>query len=222
MTADGPYQTKNFKTGVFDNMGIKDILGLPVTWDAAHQLDLAVTDVRDSKSKGAEFFNLFIKRSNIFNHCLHNGKGYAYLKFVDENASRPVAYATQRFTSSAYDQWKKIVKSYSAYIKAFEALHPNRDDCEQWQYMIMGSDYIQDLLGLIDLMKPVLDIMLRMQDLSCPIWKLKLLWPAFKEKLKKAGLKEFLLFFSFLCLNRQRECQIIRLLCKKVILKHNL
>ena len=198
MTADGPYQTKNFKTGVFDTMGIKDyndILRLPVTWDPAHELDLAVTDVRDSKSKGAEFFSLFIKRSNVFNHLLHNGKGYAFLQLVDENASRPVAYATQRFTSSAYDQWKKIFKSYSAYIKAFEALHPKRDDKEQWQYMIKGSDYIHDLLGLIDLMKPVLDIMLRMQDLSCPIWKLRLLWPAFEEKLKRAGLKVFILFY---------------------------
>ena len=43
--------------------------------------------------------------------------------------------------------------------------------------MIYGLDFIQDLLGLIDMLKPVVDLMLRMQPLHCSVWKLKQYWP---------------------------------------------
>ena len=39
--------------------------------------------------------------------------------------------------------------------------------------MICGSDFIQDLLGIIDILKPVVDLMLRMPSLHCAVWKLK-------------------------------------------------
>ena len=45
------------------------------------------------------------------------------------------------------------------------------------KYMICGSNFIQDLLGLINILKPVVDLMLRIQSLHCPVWKLKKYWP---------------------------------------------
>jgi len=50
---------------------------------------------------------------------------------INEKALRPVAYASQRFTSSAYNQGTKIYKSYASFIEAFEALHPNRKEDEE-------------------------------------------------------------------------------------------
>ena len=106
---------------------------------------------------------------------------------VDEAARRPVSYATQRFASSSYEQWVKIEKSYQSLWKAFDLMHPRRSEEEEWQYMIAGSDFVQDLLAFLDIMDPVIDLMLRAQALDTPIWKLKWWWPKVKAKLIKAG-----------------------------------
>jgi len=47
VTADGPYQTKNFRSFLvkYDNINFDDTLSLPVTWYPAHLLNLAATDV---------------------------------------------------------------------------------------------------------------------------------------------------------------------------------
>ena len=160
--SDGPYQTSGFRNQLYEMLFIREIqkdLALPKTWDPAHLLNLGITDVRDSKSESAEFFLLFIKRCNVFNYILSHGKGFSFLQMLEE----PVTYAAQRFASSSYNQWLKIERSFSSYWKAFEILHSNREETEEWQYMIRGSNFIQDLLGLIDILKPVVDLMLSMQ-----------------------------------------------------------
>ena len=60
--------------------------------------------------------------------------------------------------------------------------------------MVKGSDYVYDLLSLLDTMKPLVDVMLQMQSLDCPIWKLKKIWPTLLKTLTKIG-NYFLLFF---------------------------
>ena len=72
------------------------------------------------------------------------------------------------------------------FLKAFEILHPNTEETKEWQYMICGSDFIQDLLGFIDILKPVVDLMLLMQSLHCPVWKLKQYWPKVRDALTQA------------------------------------
>ena len=79
-------------------------LALPITWDPAHLLNLGVTDVRDSKSESAEFFRVFIKRRNVFNHILSHVKGFSFLQMLDEPSLRPVTYTVQRFASFPYNQ----------------------------------------------------------------------------------------------------------------------
>ena len=53
--ADGPKQTNNFKTGVFDNVGVSDYNVIhyecQLRLDVGRLLDLAVTDVRYSTSE---------------------------------------------------------------------------------------------------------------------------------------------------------------------------
>lgn len=91
----------------------------------------------------------------------------------------------QRFASSLYEQWLKIEKSFNPLWRAFDLLHPNRS--EEWQYMIAGSDFVADLLALLDFLWPVVYLMLRAQALDTPVWKLKLWWPKVKVQLLKAS-----------------------------------
>ena len=188
VAADGPYQTTGFRKYLTETLGLEDNddLALPITWDTAHLLNLAFTDVRDSKTDSGHFFKPFIKRCNVFNHVLAHGKGFAFLQMVDKDARRPVSYATQRFASSSHEQWLKIEQSFSSLWKAFNLLHPNRSREEEWQYMIAGFDFVADLLALLDIVSPVID-MLRAQALDTPVWKLKLWWPKVKEMLKNAA-----------------------------------
>ncbi len=109
------------------------------------------------------------------------------MKMVDENARRPVSYATQGFASSSYAQWVKIESSYESFLKAFELLHPNQKKEEEWQYMIAGSDFVEDLLAFLDIMEPVVELMERSQSLDTLVWKLKLWWQKVKERLAKAA-----------------------------------
>ena len=190
VAADGPYQATNFRAKLLEMLGIGEDdahLALPITWDAAHALNLGVTDVKESKEASGIHFQRFIKRCNIFNSLLANGKGFAFLQMIDQSAIRPVSYAAQRFVSSSYEQWLKIEKGYKSFWQAFELLHPNRDEDEQWQYMIGGADFIADLLAFLDLMEPIVDLMLHVQSLDAPVWKLKLWWPKVRNKLSKAA-----------------------------------
>ena len=62
-------------------------------------------------------------------------------------------------------------------------LQPNRGENEEWQY------FVQDLLGLIDILRPVLDLMvrmLRMKSQHYPVCKLKQYWQKVREILCKA------------------------------------
>jgi len=116
VAADGPYQASGFRRKLLETFNIvetrEDHLALPVTWDSAHILKLGVSDVKDSKSPSGIFFQTFLKRCNVFNNNLANGKGFAFLQLVDETARRPAAYAGQRFTISSYERWRKIEQNY--------------------------------------------------------------------------------------------------------------
>lgn len=102
---------------------------------------------------------------------------------VDQTALRLVNFVTQRFASSSFHQWIKIYKSYGSYCKVFNQIHPNREGDEEWQCMIKDSDYVRDLLAMIDIMEPLRTLMLLMQSLVCPIWKLKKIYPVVKNRL---------------------------------------
>ena len=188
VAADGPYQATGFRKKLLELLSVTDAknssLALPVTWDPAHLINLGGTDIKDSTSESGKHFQQFIKRCNVFNSVLANGKGFAFLEMIDSSARRPVTFAAQRFASSSYEQWVKIESSYDAYWKAFEHLYPNRIEEEEYQYMIAGFDFVTDLLAFLDTLKPIVDLMLHVQSLDTPIWKLKCWWPRVKRKLQ--------------------------------------
>ena len=47
---------------------------------------------------------------------------------VEEPSLRLVTYTVQRFASSPYNQWLKIERNFSGYLKVFEILYPNREE----------------------------------------------------------------------------------------------
>ena len=191
VAADGPYQATGFCEQLMETLEIAEdgleSLALPVMWDPAHILNLAVVNVKYSETRAGDVFRRFIRRCNVFNTILANGKGFAFLQLLDKSARRPVAFACQRFASSSYDQWLKIESSYTSLWKAFDLLNPIRDEEEELQYMIAGYDFVADLLAFLDILQPVVELMLRVQSLDTPIWKLKLWWPKVKEKLEQAS-----------------------------------
>ena len=125
VAADGPYQAFGFRNHLYEMLFIPEIhkdLALPITWDPAHLLNPDVTDVRDSKSENAEFFRLFIKQCNVFNHILSHGKGFSFLLVLEEPSLGPVRYAARRFASSSYNQWlksKEVSEVFGRHLKFF-------------------------------------------------------------------------------------------------------
>ncbi len=64
VAADGPYQAAGFAARLRESLAItgddQDI-ALPVTWDTAHVLHLAVTNARDAQNQSGAYFRQFIK-----------------------------------------------------------------------------------------------------------------------------------------------------------------
>ena len=95
---------KPFISAVHESLGVdgSSDYHVPVSWDAAHYLNLAVLDVRDGK-KGfvsKEHFQRFVARSNIFSLLMGRGKNFSLLKAVAREKKlslhMPVIYAVQR------------------------------------------------------------------------------------------------------------------------------
>ncbi|PAA69600.1 hypothetical protein BOX15_Mlig015360g1 [Macrostomum lignano] len=81
VVADGQYIANgNFLSEVRMQLGVDadSESDLPISWDAAHYLNLAVTDVRDARNK--EFFRRFVVRANLFSHHFGRGRGFAALE----------------------------------------------------------------------------------------------------------------------------------------------
>ena len=74
-----------------------------------------------------------------------------------------VSFAPQRFLSSSYKQFLKLEKSIDVYLETFRD-HKNTPDL---LYKMAG----QDLMGIIDLLWPLVLLQLRGQSLMCPGWK---------------------------------------------------
>jgi hypothetical protein len=74
IVADGQYQTEPFKTAVSEKLRAFDG-SVPIVWDAAHFLNLAVTDVRDGPQ--GQPLRRFIQRTNHFAHLFGRGRGFA-------------------------------------------------------------------------------------------------------------------------------------------------
>jgi hypothetical protein len=88
---------------------------------------------------------------------------------------------TTRFWSSQFQEFEIIIQSFAAYIQAFRAFGYS----EVREYEILGEDFVIDLCSVTDVMRIVIDLMVKLQSLSCPCWKICVLFPSVKKFLEQ-------------------------------------
>ena len=85
-----------------------------------------------------------------------------------------------RFTASQYVELKKLLKSLPLYIKTFREFNFS----EVKDYMIAGKDFVLDLCGICDALAPLIELMVEIQSLNLPCWKVVTWWPCVKKHLE--------------------------------------
>ena len=111
LSCDGQYVTSKFVASFHKeseaNASSSSEFHLPVSWDPAHYMNLAVLDVRDGKNNFSkdvsQFFARFISRSNLFSTLFGRGKKFSLLKAVVSKKKLPLhmqcVFAAQRLVS---------------------------------------------------------------------------------------------------------------------------
>ena len=119
--ANGQYQASTFQNCLHELLHI-DANSDPyfvLPWDTSHWMDLAMVQLREEPEASA-FLKLLIKRSNRFHGMFARGLGHVEYKGLAETlglkAQETVTFATTSFTSSFFEQWSKICRSYKALI----------------------------------------------------------------------------------------------------------
>ena len=111
-------------------------------------------------------------RTKLFHTLFSYGKMHSVAKATAEEHDLPfrttISFAKQRFLSSSYQQFVRLENSFAAYVETYR----DHDNKEINEYKLAGQDFVFDLLGLIDLLRPILLLILRGQLLWCPGWKL--------------------------------------------------
>ena len=73
-----------------------------------------------------------------------------------------------RFSSSQFHEFTKLLKSFPLYIKAFRKY----GYVELKEYQIAGQDLIFDICAVVDILTPVVDLLVGLQNLQAPVWKI--------------------------------------------------
>ena len=87
---------------------------------------------------------------------------------------------TTRFTTSQYMEFHKILASLPLFIKTFREFQFS----ELKEYQIAGNDFVLYLCAVCDIMKPMMLLLVVLQDLHVPCWKIVCLWPKLESHLK--------------------------------------
>ncbi|CAB4020709.1 Hypothetical predicted protein [Paramuricea clavata] len=86
-----------------------------------------------------------------------------------------------RFSTSQYSEFLKLSESLLLYIDTFRKYGYDEDD----EYEITGKDFVVDLLALTDLMRPMVDLLVSLQGLSVPSWKICLWLSKVRQRIQK-------------------------------------
>ena len=190
-SCDGPYQAKDFENSLNTTLGRTDDTFDVVIWDPPHWVDLAMKDVKDGKicDNASSYLNRIIKRTTKLHTKFNRGKMLQQVKSVAnhnayaEDVKFKVLSRTcgTRFSTSQYSEFLKLTESLPLYIDTFRKYGFNQDD----EYEVAGKDFVVDLLALTDLMHPMIDLLVTLQGLSIPSWKICLWWPKVKRRIQK-------------------------------------
>ena len=129
-------------------------------------------EVQDEFFMDSEFVSRLLMRTKLFHTLFSYEKMHSVAKATAEEHDLPfgttISFAKYRFLSSSKQQFVRLENSFAAYVETYRD-HENKEINE---YKLAGQDFVFDLLGLIDLLRPIVLLMLRGQLLWCPGWKL--------------------------------------------------
>ena len=191
---DGQYQADGFKTTMYQELGVPiDPTFSVVVWDQSHWINLAILDVKDGKvGSSSDFLSSLAKRSKNIHSIFQRGKmlssAIALANSEKLNLKMTRGNCATRFWSSQFMEFNTIIQSYKAYTAAFRSYGYN----EMKEYDILGVDFVIDLCCICDSMKSVVDLMIAVQGLGCPCWKICIWWPRVKEFLENLIQEEIL------------------------------
>ena len=131
------------------------------------------------------FVSRLIQRSALYHQLFGHGKMHSVAVETSKEMFLPFrvtnSFAPQRFIRSSYLSLTNLEESLKVYIETFKG-HDNRKDVG---YKLYGRDFLIDLLGILDLLWPLIVLMLQSQAQCCPGWKFESYIPASQEQLSK-------------------------------------
>jgi hypothetical protein len=144
---DGQYLNEGFINAMnqplFDELPVdlQDRFWWPLQWDPGHWLDKVFSAYHDG-----EFVSRLLSRTALIHSLFSHGKMHS------------VAYETAKELKLPF-RMLKLETSIEAYINMFR----DHDNQELNEYKIAGQDFVFDLLGVIDLLWPLVLLMVRAQ-----------------------------------------------------------
>ena len=156
-----------------------------IVWDAPHFIDLAFTDVFEGKIGSSKaFVSLLVQRTCVIHRIFQPGKMLKHAmsmgKTQDEFVLRLTSRAcSTRFSTSQYMEFRKLLESLPLFIKTFREIQY----LEMKEYQIAGEDFLLDLCGICDILKPLMDLLIALQSIACPCWKVLSWWPSVRHHL---------------------------------------
>ena len=157
-----------------------------VLWDPPHFLDLAFRDVFNGKLGRCEaFIKRLIERTCVVHRIFQRGKMFKHATVMKQTEDDLVFKLTSRtcstrFTTSQYMEFQKMLESLPLFIKTFREFQFSQIK----EYQIAGDDFLLDLCGVCDIMKPLMLLLVTLQSLDVPCWKLVSWWPRLQSHLK--------------------------------------
>lgn len=181
--ADGQYQNSKFV-----NAFTKEFFSTKsefnfLQWDSAHSIDLVM-----KKLQKEPYLKRISERSSKFHQKLGLGKMHSITQGMSDKTvicTKPLA--TTRFISSTIESFKAILRCFKEYITALYdfggMVKGTEDEYDEEESIMVGQDYIIDLLLIVDITKPVINFMINVQNLQIPCWKISRNFNLTREKL---------------------------------------
>ena len=108
--------------------------------------------------------NRLLKRVGLYHQHFGHGKMHSIASHTAKDFQLPFrvtnAFVQQMFTSSSYLQLKNLADSLEVCIETFK----DHDNHEELRYKLCGQDFVHDLLGILDLLWPLVVLMLHSQS----------------------------------------------------------
>ncbi len=185
-SCNGQYQANEFLNTLHRDLDVPmDPVFSEIIWDPSHWINLGTLDVKEDKfGSSGNFLNRLVSRSKNIHSMFNRGKMLSSVVALARSKKLKLKMTRGncaiRFWASQYHEFLTIYESYEAYIMVFREYGYN----EVKEYEILGNDFVIDLCCVLDAMKIVIDMMVNVQYLSNPCWKICIWWPRVKISLE--------------------------------------